>query len=126
MKEGAGDPFGDFEEEEAEPESVEADDATEQITEEEMSEQSEDVTDTSSTLPYKYRRDTIQDGRSRKNLFLRDEVDQDVESLIEEMDELFDSEDVYKFDVLEAALLAATENPDAVGEKLRQMGYGMK
>jgi hypothetical protein len=125
MKEGAGDPFGDFEDEK-EPESAEADESTEQDFAEETSEHSEDVTTTNSTLPYKYRRDTIQDGRSRKNLFLRDEADQDVESLIEQMDELFDAEDVYKFDVLEAALLAATENPDAVGEKLREMGYGMK
>jgi hypothetical protein len=42
------------------------------------------------------------------------------------MDEEFESESVYKIDVLEAALMAAADNPESVSHELREMGYGMK
>ena len=83
-------------------------------------------TDTPSDLPYKYRRDGVQDDRDHGNIFLRDVAQSHVDELVDRMDETFQNESVYKIDVLEAALLAAGEPDRTVEGELRKMGYGMK
>lgn len=127
MKSGAGSPFeDDFDEEvddgEAEPVEVETEtesDATE-------SETADDSSQTTDSLPYKYRRDGIQDGRSHANLFLRDEAETHVDEIVDAMEETFESETVYKIDVLEAIILAGNDPSRTVADELRKMGYGMK
>lgn len=124
MKSGSGSPFDDFDEVEEEEETTQSE--TESTTE--LNSQDMDTTEKSldDGLPYKYHRENIQDGRNRANLFLRDEAESDIERLIEVMEDEFESEAVYKIDVLEAALIAAAGSPDSVSEELREMGYGMK
>ncbi|WP_226013613.1 hypothetical protein [Halomicrobium salinisoli] len=132
MKPGAGDPFADDEPEEQEPdqeEQVVGDhtdrEAAATSVDPEPEEQSRE-SDLDNELPYKYRRDTIEDDRSRANLFLRDVGEEAIASLVEEMDRSFESEEVYKIDVLEAAIQAAAENPEEVEKQLEGIGYGMK
>lgn len=124
MKSGSGSPFDDFNEDNEEEETPQP----ETESKAETNSQETEATDRSldDGLPYKYQRENIQDGRNRANLFLRDEAEADIERLIEAMDEEFESEAVYKIDVLEAALMAASRNPDSVTKELREMGYGMK
>lgn len=132
MKPGAGDPFADDDPEEQEQDqeeqAAEDHDGREVDTtsvKSELQEESQE-SDLADELPYKYRRDTIEDDRSRANLFLRDVGEKAVASLVEEMDESFESEQVYKIDVLEAAIQAAAENPEEVEKQLEGIGYGMK
>jgi molecular chaperone GrpE (heat shock protein) len=125
MKSGAGSPFDDFDDEdESEEEAPESETETGTGTESQETSATEGSLDDG--LPYKYQRENIQDGRDRANLFLRDEAEADIERLIDAMDKEFESEAVYKIDVLEAALMAAANHPDSVSAELRQMGYGMK
>ena len=124
MKSGSGSPFDDFDEDEEEEEAPEP--KTESTIDAEPQKTDSSETSLDDGLPYKYQRENIQDGRNRANLFLRDEAESDIEQLIEVMEDEFESEAVYKIDVLEAALMAAAGNPDSVSEELREMGYGMK
>lgn len=124
MKSGSGSPFDDFDENEEEEEAPGPE--TESTTDADPQETEATESSLDDGLPYKYQRENIQDGRNRANLFLRDEAESDIENLIEAMDVKFESEAVYKIDVLEAALMAAAGNPDSVSEELREMGYGMK
>ncbi|MGB9950799.1 MULTISPECIES: hypothetical protein [unclassified Haloarcula] len=125
MKSGAGSPFDDdFDQEDetaAEPDS----DTTQADTDLETNTSAEPA-DTTEQLPYKYRRDGVQDGRNHANLFLRDEAEAHVEDVVDAMDETFESESVYKIDVLEAIVLAANDDTRTVEDELRKMGYGMK
>lgn len=146
MKPGSGDPFAEEEPEESEDLEEDEDEEHEQVdsqgtVEERVSDQEQETTadtglaggsserteevEPSTTLPYKYRRDNIQDGRDRDNLLLRPIAQDHIDDLIDEMDAVFESEDVYKFDVLEAALLAAGKPDRTVEDELRSMGYGM-
>ncbi|WP_262181436.1 hypothetical protein [Haloarcula laminariae] len=124
MKSGSGSPFDDFDEDEEEEEAPEPE--TESTIDADSQETDSSESSLDDGLPYKYQRENIQDGRNRANLFLRDEAEADIERLIEVMEDEFESEAVYKIDVLEAALIAAAGNPASVSEELREMGYGMK
>ncbi|MDS0280031.1 hypothetical protein NDI85_19790 [Halomicroarcula sp. S1AR25-4] len=126
MKSGAGSPFDD-EDFDEEPEET-ADDTEVVEREPATTTESEPTTDTETTsdLPYKYRRDGVQDGRNHGNIFLRDEAQQHIDDLVHELDGVFENEAVYKIDVLEAAVLAAGDPERTVEGELRKMGYGMK
>ena len=126
MKAGAGSPFDDDFDDDDEDEEESSEPETETATEAESQETSNTESSLDDGLPYKYQRENIQDGRDRANLFLRDEAETDIERLIEAMDNEFESESVYKIDVLEAALMAAADHPDSVSKELQDMGYGMK
>jgi len=126
MKSGAGSPFDDDFDDEGQGEDETTESETETATDTDLQEADTTESSLDDGLPYKYQRENIQDGRDRANLFLRDEAETDIERLIEAMDEEFESESVYKIDVLEAALMAAANHPDSVSAELRQMGYGMK
>lgn len=131
MKSGAGSPFeDDFDEEEdvEEPEPAEVETDTESIATDTETEDdtSSETSQPSNSLPYKYRRDGVQDGRSHANLFLREEAEAHVEEVVDAMEETFESETVYKIDVLEAIVLAANDSSRTVADELRKMGYGMK
>lgn len=76
----------------------------------------------SPTLPYIYQRETVKDGRDQIPFFLREPVQDEETTFINELeDEL--GEHVYKADAREAALLIAFEHPGEVAELLRQWGY---
>lgn len=77
-----------------------------------------------SELPYKYRRDSVKDGRTQQPMFLQDETESLIEEIVDDVESQFD-ERVYKTDVVEAMIVAGGEEttPEAV---LRRWGYGMK
>lgn len=76
------------------------------------------------SIPYKLRRETVNEGRKQVPYFLR-------ESVIEADDELQDTledllgEDVYKSDYREAAMVVAQRNPELVADVLREWGYDL-
>ncbi|EMA26833.1 hypothetical protein [Haloarcula argentinensis] len=130
MKSGAGSPFeDDFDDDESAEETETADesqDAGRAHAGPDSGSSATDTADTTSNLPYKYRRDGVQDDRDHGNIFLRDVAQTHVDELVDRMDETFQNESVYKIDVLEAAILAAGEPDKTVEDELRKMGYGMK
>jgi len=78
----------------------------------------------SQSLPYKYRRESVKDGRSQRPVFVQSETEDLIEDVITRAERRFD-ETVYKTDVVEAMLVAAAEEttPEAV---LQRWGYGMR
>lgn len=76
-------------------------------------------------IPYKLRRDRVNEGREQVPYFLREEV-------IEAEDELQDTlegllgESVYKSDYREASMVLAQRNPELVAEILREWGYDLE
>ncbi|QLG29966.1 hypothetical protein HUG10_19960 (plasmid) [Halorarum halophilum] len=75
-------------------------------------------------IPYKLRREKVNEGREQVPYFLREDV-------IEAEDELQDTletilgEDVYKSDYREAAMVVAQRNPELIAEVLREWGYDL-
>jgi hypothetical protein len=82
------------------------------------------TTESVTELPYKYRRNSVKEGRTQQPVFLQDETEALIEGTVNEIESQFD-EDVYKTDVVEAMIVAGGEDatPEAV---LRRWGYGMK
>lgn len=74
-------------------------------------------------LPYIYARESVKDGRQQRPIFLRDEVEDGIPELVDELEAAF-GENVYRTDVMEAAVEVAQEHPDLVAEKLGEWGYG--
>ncbi|WP_338737886.1 hypothetical protein [Haloplanus salilacus] len=76
------------------------------------------------TLPYKYQRDSVKQGRNQQPVFLQSSTEDLIEETIDNIEGRFD-EDIYKTDVVEAMLVAGGEGttPEAV---LQRWGYGMK
>jgi len=127
MKSGAGDdPFADDDESDTEETEMtteppsQADPDAEPLT----GDSSTDQTVAATELPYKYRRDSVKDGRTQQPMFLQDRTEGLIEETVAEIEAQFD-EDIYKTDVVEAMLVAGGEEttPAAV---LRRWGYGMK
>lgn len=128
MKEGAGeDPFAD------DANSAETKTETESRKEPEQ----EDVqpsTDTETSerrqsrrqleIPYKFRRDGVQDGRDRVPLFLHAETKSAERDALREFEERFD-DDVSLTDLREALMKVGLEDLDAVEKHLEEWGYGM-
>lgn len=76
------------------------------------------------SIPYKLRREKVNEGREQIPFFLRDEVVADERDLRERLEETL-GETVYKSDYREAAMIVAQENPDLVAEVLRRWGYDL-
>jgi len=74
-------------------------------------------------LPYIYARDSVKDGRQQRPIFLREEVEDGIPELVQLLESSF-GEDVYRTDVLEAAVVVAQENPELVEEEMTAWGYG--
>ncbi|GAB3328814.1 hypothetical protein EI982_03280 [Haloplanus rallus] len=76
------------------------------------------------TLPYKYRRDSVKQGRNQQPVFLQSATEELIEETMDSVEDRFD-EAIYKTDVVEAMLVAGGEGttPEAV---LQRWGYGMK
>lgn len=77
-----------------------------------------------SSIPYKLRRDKVNEGREQVPYFLREEII-DAEDELQDALEAMLGEDVYKSDYREAAMVVAQQNPELVAEILREWGYDL-
>lgn len=75
-------------------------------------------------IPYKLRRDSVQDGRKRVPLFLQDETKADERDVLRELEDRFD-DNVSLTDLREALILVGMGRLDEVEDQLEQWGYGM-
>lgn len=78
-----------------------------------------------SSIPYKLRRNKVNEGREQVPYFLREEIIEDEDELQGTLEDLL-GEDVYKSDYREAAMVVAQRNPELVAEILREWGYDLK
>jgi len=79
---------------------------------------------TMSSIPYKLRRDKVNEGREQVPYFLREKVIEAEDGLQDTLEELV-GEDVYKSDYREASMVVAQRNPELVAEVLREWGYDL-
>jgi len=135
MKEGAGeDPFAEDTESPApdpdpspDPEASEETDDTAVATNTETTlepTESSESTQTRMQIPYKYRRDSVQDGRDRVPLFLQPETKTAEREALRELEERFDA-NVSLTDLREALVKVGLEHLDETEESLEEWGYGM-
>jgi flagellar biosynthesis/type III secretory pathway M-ring protein FliF/YscJ len=80
---------------------------------------------TMDSIPYKLRRDRVNDGRDQVPFFLREEVIDGEDELRDRLEEIL-GEDVYKSDYREAAMVVAQRKPELVAEVLREWGYDLE
>lgn len=76
------------------------------------------------SLPYKLRRQNVNDGREQVPYFLRPEITEREEGLKRTLEDDL-GETVYKSDYREAAMVVAQRNPELVAEVLREWGYDL-
>lgn len=76
------------------------------------------------SIPYKLRRNKVNEGREQVPYFLREEVIAGEQGLQDSLEEML-GEDVYKSDYREAAMVVAQRNPELVAEVLREWGYDL-
>lgn len=125
MKEGAGeDPFAD--ESDTSPESADSD-----VDADAGADESANATETDGSrsrpqmqIPYKFRRDGVQDGRDRVPLFIQDDTKSAERDALREMEERFD-DDVSLTDLREALMMTGLAHLDEVEANLEEWGYGM-
>jgi hypothetical protein len=86
--------------------------------------QTESQRPTMQSLPYKLRRDRVNEGREQVPFFLREDVI-DAEDELQNSLETMLGEDVYKSDYREAAMVVAQRNPQLIAEVLREWGYDL-
>ena len=79
---------------------------------------------TMDSIPYKLRRDKVNEGREQVPYFLREEVIEAEDGLRGTLEELL-GESVYKSDYREAAMVVAQRNPELVADVLREWGYDL-
>lgn len=126
MKEGAGeDPFADEADSSAdsqgadEPEeSGENDSSTESSGERQRGGQQ------TMQIPYRFRRDGVQDGRDRVPLFLHPETKSAERDALRELEDRFD-DSVSLTDLREALMMVGLDRLDEVELQLEEWGYGM-
>jgi len=126
MKEGAGeDPFAD----DPEPQTTDEPDETRAV-DTTTPKPEPDSTETAPSerqpmqIPYKYRRDGVQDGRNRVPLFLQEETKDGERDALRELEDRF-SEDVSLTDLREALVKTGLDHLDEVEAQLEEWGYGM-
>ncbi|SEL96673.1 hypothetical protein [Haloferax larsenii] len=79
---------------------------------------------TMDSIPYKLRRNKVNEGREQVPYFLREEVIDGEAELQDTLEELL-GENVYKSDYREAAMVVAQRNPELIAEILREWGYDL-
>ncbi|RLM54120.1 hypothetical protein DVK02_11910 [Halobellus sp. Atlit-31R] len=75
-------------------------------------------------IPYKFRRDGVQDGRSRVPLFLQPETKTAERDTLRDLEDRF-GDDVSLTDLREALVMVGLEHLDEVEAQLEEWGYGM-
>ncbi|MGB9985448.1 hypothetical protein [Salarchaeum japonicum] len=78
-----------------------------------------------SSIPYKLRRDKVNEGREQVPYFLREDVVAGEDELQAELEDVL-GEKVYKSDYREAAMVVAQRHPDLVANVLREWGYDLE
>ena len=128
MKEGAGeDPFAEDENSDAgEPENRKAATETVETNPEPRARESESRQSERPQvqIPYKFRRDGVQDGRDRVPLFLHGETKSAERDALRELEDRFDS-DVSLTDLREALVMVGLKHLDEVEGQLEEWGYGV-
>ena len=133
MKEGAGEnPFAedtssktsDGEDETDVADTEPARDNNERSVEQSASAAEESTNRQPMQIPYKFRRDGVQDGRDRVPLFLHSETKRDERDALRELEERLD-DDVSLTDLREALVIAGLDHLDEVEGQLEEWGYGM-
>lgn len=128
MKQGAGEnPFADESDSEESVEQSETNDATASPDASEGDDATESRRKTqqrSIRIPYKFRRDGVQDGRNRVPLFLQKDTKSAERDALRALEERLD-EDVSLTDLREALVKAGLEHLDEVEMHLEEWGYGM-
>lgn len=129
MKEGAGeDPFASDDDTDSEPtvdESATGAEDGPEYTTSESNEHQETDQQQSLQIPYKFRRDGVQDGRDRLPLFLQEDTKSEEREAQRELEDRFD-DDVSLTDLREAVMKAGLQHLDEVEANLEEWGYGMK
>ena len=103
---------------------LETSDASETESSSSTSTQTDSQRPTMQSIPYKLRRDRVNEGREQVPFFLREDVI-DAEDDLQDSLETMLGEDVYKSDYREAAMIVAQRNPELVAEVLREWGYDL-
>ena len=111
--------------EKAARESVELDSEGSEATESEHDTETATDRPAMSSIPYKLRRNKVNEGREQVPYFLREEIIEDEDELQGTLEDLL-GEDVYKSDYREAAMVVAQRNPELVAEVLREWGYDLE
>ena len=127
MKEGAGeDPFADDESADAESENEAEEQATPSVeTTEATTNNSESQSEQrAARIPYKFRRDSVHDGRNRVPLFLKPETKRMERDAQRELEERFDDE-VSLTDLRESLMKVGLQHLDEVEANLETWGYGL-
>ena len=106
-------------------ESVELDSEGSEATESEHDTETATDRPAMSSIPYKLRRNKVNEGREQVPYFLREEIIEDEDELQETLENLL-GEDVYKSDYREAAMIVAQRNPELIAEVLRKWGYDLE
>jgi len=110
-------------EEDADLSSTELDDKSESTRSSTTSE-TESQRPTMDSIPYKLRRDKVNEGREQVPYFLREGVLEAEDELQDTLEELL-GEKVYKSDYREASMVVAQRNPELIAEVLREWGYDL-
>lgn len=77
------------------------------------------------TIPMKFRRDGVKEGRKAYTINLERDVIHDAQDVMNEMGRIYSDEKVWETDVKAAIFRAGIKNLDAVEEELQNMGYGL-
>lgn len=128
MKQGAGEnPFDDESDAEGSGEQNGTDDATATPDASEGADTTESRQETqqrSVQIPYKFRRNGVQDSRNRVPLFLQKDTKSAERDALRALEERLD-EDVSLTDLREALVKVGLEHLDEVETHLEEWGYGM-
>jgi hypothetical protein len=76
------------------------------------------------SIPYTYRRDSVNGDRDQLPFFLRESVLDDEQAFLRSLEDQL-GEEVYKSDAREAAIVLAHRNPNLVADILREWGYDL-
>lgn len=106
----------------------ESDDSEEEVAaspESQSEDDAEETRPTMSSIPYKLRREKVNEGREQVPYFLRSEIIEAEEDLQDALEEML-GENVYKSDYREAAMVVAQRRPELIAEVLREWGYDLE
>ncbi|MDS0300912.1 hypothetical protein NDI76_19375 [Halogeometricum sp. S1BR25-6] len=125
MKKGAGDdPFADdgkqSEQKDTDSSAAESSSESDDLSSDSQPKQQ----NRSMQIPYKFRRDGVQDGRTRVPLFLQSETKASERDALRELEDRFD-DNVSLTDLREALVMVGLERLDEVETTLEEWGYGM-
>lgn len=133
MKEGAGeDPFADddsVEDDQVDSKSSNADhqskrDGSDQAMEGGSTEAAGSSSNRTMSIPYKFRRDSVQEGRDRVPLFLHPDTKTAEREAMRDLEDRFD-DSVSMTDLREALVKVGLENLDETASTMEEWGYGL-